>query len=87
MADKFENIRPALESPGEGILEVTPDDATDLGQVSRALYVGASGDIAVRMKDGSTGTLVGVSAGMILPLRVTRVLATGTTASSIIAVY
>ena len=87
MADQFENIRPALESPGEGILEVSPNDSVDLAQVSRALYIGGSGDVAVQMKDGSTGTLVGVPGGQVLPVRAVRVLATGTTATNIVAVF
>ncbi len=87
MADQFENIRPALESPAEGILAVTPDDNTDLSEVSRALYIGGTGDVAVQMKDGSTGTFVGVPGGIMLPLRASRVLATGTTATNILAVF
>lgn len=87
MADQFENIRPALESPCEGLLTVTPDDGADLAQVSRALYIGGAGDVAVTLKDGSTGTFSSAPAGMILPIRATRVLATGTTATNIIAMF
>ena len=87
MADKFENIRPALESPGEGLLTVTPDDGADLTQVSRALYIGGAGDLAVQMKDGSSGTFVGVYSGQLLPVRAARVLATGTTATNIVAIF
>jgi hypothetical protein len=87
MADDFDNIRPNLESPGEGLLSVTPDDDTDLGTVSRALYIGGTSDLAVRMKDGSEGTLLNVPAGAFLPLRVVRVMETGTTATGIVAVF
>ena len=87
MTDNFENIRPALESPAEGVLEVTPDDGTDLTVVSRALFIGVAGDIAVQAKDGSTATFSNLIAGFILPIRATRVLATGTTASGIVALF
>ena len=87
MADKFENIRPALESPAEGLLAVTPDDETDLAQVSRGLYIGGGGNVAVTMKDGSTGTFVGLDTAAIIPVRAVRVLATGTTATNILALF
>jgi hypothetical protein len=59
---------------------VTPSDTTDLEITVRALYVGGSGDVAVLMLGGQTVTFVGVAAGTILPICVTRVLATGTDA-------
>lgn len=87
MTDKFENMRSNLESPAEGAAEITPDDSTDLTQPSRALYVGTGGDVAVQMIDGTSATFAGVAGGSFLPLRVDRVLATGTTASGIVAIY
>ena len=87
MAAQFESILPALESPGEGLLTVTPDDGADLGQVSRALYIGGAGNVAVQMKDGSTGIFANVPGGMMLPVRAVRVLATGTSATNIVALF
>jgi len=73
--------------PGTGVVAVTPSDATDLTG-ARALYVGGTGDVAVRciFTSTSTVTFVAVPAGTILPLRVTRVMA-ATTATSIVAIY
>jgi hypothetical protein len=67
---------------------VTPNDGTDLVNTSRAIYVGVSGNIAVILdKDSSSVIFVGAQAGSVLPIRVKRVLATGTTATSLVALY
>ena len=74
-------------------LIVVPSNSTVL-QVTRGLYVGATGNIAVRMVDenpayggaGNTVTFSNVPVG-ILPVQVDQVLSTGTTASSILALY
>jgi len=53
---------------------------------TRGLYVGGAGDVAVTMaEDGNNVTFVGVLAGSILPVQVTKVLSTGTTATNIVA--
>lgn len=66
-------------------IAVTPSDTEELAHVSRALWVGGSGDIAVVTKEGDTITLAGVQAGALIPWMVRKVKATGTTATSIIA--
>ncbi len=67
---------------------VTPDDGTDLPRGCRALYVGGTGTVVLILdKDSASVTLVGVVAGSVLPIRVKRVFATGTTATSIVALY
>jgi ethanolamine utilization microcompartment shell protein EutS len=69
-------------NPASGIITVTPSDTTVLSSV-RALYIGGAGDVAVTMQDGSTGTLPNATAGSILPVQCTKVMATGTTATNI----
>jgi hypothetical protein len=64
---------------------VTPNDTTDIGTVSRGLYVGVAGNLAVNMS-GSGPIVIAVQAGF-HPLSVSRVLATGTTATGIVAVW
>jgi hypothetical protein len=66
---------------------VTPDDNASLTVISRALYVGGAGNLRILMAGGQTVTLAGITAGSLLPLRVDRVLATGTTATSIVAFW
>ena len=85
MADIFSGHSNGLSSPAALAAAVTPSDSTDLPTSSRALYVGTVGNVAVVTVGGSTVTLVGASGWM--PVRVARVLATGTTASDIVAVW
>ena len=84
MADPFENQAVPLSGPATDIVAVTPDDATDLADVAIGLYVGTGGDVAIDTWQGSTVT-VPVASWQILPVAVTRVRATGTTASQIFA--
>lgn len=65
---------------------VTPADGGSL-RPTRALYVGGAGNIKVDMALGSTVTFSGALAGTILPVQVTRVYSTGTTATNIVALY
>jgi len=66
---------------------VTPSDSTRL-VATRALYIGGAGNVTVEMAgDLQTVLFSGLTAGMVLPIRVLRVLATGTTATLITAMY
>jgi len=64
---------------------VTTSDSTVI-RTARSLYVGVSGDVAVRTAYGSTVTFKSAPIG-ILPVQVDKVLATGTTATNILALY
>lgn len=67
---------------------VTTSDATVFAQPTRALWIGAAGNIVVDMADGGSAvTFVGVQGGTLLPFQVTRVYATNTTATSIVALF
>lgn len=68
-----------------GAVVVTPSDSTVIN-TTRGLYVGTSGDIAVRMADGMSLTFPSVPVG-VFPIQVDQVKLTGTTASNIIALY
>lgn len=69
-----------------GAFAVTPNDSTDLTTPARALYVGGAGNIAlVCTRGGPTVSFVGVAAGTVLPVFTYRVLATGTSATNIVA--
>ncbi len=65
--------------------DVTKSDSTEFAE-TRGLYVGTTGDVAVRMAYGTDVTFKSVPVG-VLPVQVIRVLSTGTTASNIIALY
>ncbi len=72
--------------PHKKATAVTPSDATVIA-ATRAVYVGGAGALAVTMHNGTNATFAAVPAGTTLPISVTKVLSTGTTATSIVALY
>lgn len=85
--DFFERNAASLTSPAINAFSVTPNDSTDIVEVTRGLYVGVSGDVKVTTAAGDTVTFVGLAAGVMHPIRVTRVWSTGTTATDIIGLH
>lgn len=74
---------PAWESPATGASAVTVSDASaDANGPFKALYIGAAGNVKVTMVDTGDVTFVGVQAGSILPVAVSRVWSTGTTVAT-----
>jgi hypothetical protein len=51
------------------------------------LYVGTGGNVAIETIGGDSVTLTGVISGSFLPVMVSKVKSTGTTASDIIALW
>ena len=72
---------------------VTKSDTVDIPNTSErgcCLYIGdvsGGADVKVTMESGNVATFKGVTAGSFLPVLVTRVHATGTTADQILALY
>jgi hypothetical protein len=75
---------------------VTPSNSADIPSVSTqdgsgnngcVLYIGGDGDIKVTTAGGDTVTFIGLLAGTFFPVQVTRVWATDTTATDIIALW
>lgn len=83
VSDQFSDFQSSLSGPVEGGFDVIPADGSDLGQMTRGLMVSGGGDVAVTLKSGDQLTLPALTAGVIYPLRVARVWATGTTATGI----
>lgn len=81
-ADKFEDHTIGLESPPTDIEEIVPDDGTDLASVTRALNVATSGTVRATSLDGTVSSIF-IAAGVLFPIRVKRVWATGTSATEI----
>ena len=77
--------------PATNAKNVTPSDSTNFGFVTKGLYVGTAGDVSVEVvgEGDSTKTTVfaGVLGGTILPVQITRVNSTSTTASNMVALY
>ena len=71
--------------PGDAAA-VTPNDSTNLPQAS-VIYVGGAGNVKVTTAQGSDVTFANVNSGTVLPVQVIRVWSTGTSASSLTAIY
>lgn len=87
MTDRYLGLSADLLSPYVGGFAVTKSDSAVFPQPTRALYVGGVGDVAVTYLDGTTDVLKAVPTGTLLPVRVTQVLSTGTTATNISGLY
>lgn len=72
-------------SPAIQAFAVTKSDTTVFPRPTKALYVGGAGDVAVLLADDiSPVVFSAVPAGTFLPVRVSKVLSTGTTATLIL---
>lgn len=86
MADQFQEYASTIDGPHDNAAVVTPADGADLANASRALLVGVGGTVTVDMVGVGTNIALPLQAGY-SPCRVTRVYATGTTATGIVAVW
>ncbi len=84
MSDKFAFEYKGGDNPATDAFHVTPDDTIVFPQPTRAIYVGTGGDVSIELIGGGIVTLRGTLGGMIYPLRVQKILATGTTAADIV---
>ena len=87
MADPFEFNARTLDSPARHAFAVTPSDSVSFTTSCRALYIGNAGNVALVTVGGDEVTFVGLAAGSILPVATSRVDATGTTATNIVALW
>jgi hypothetical protein len=91
--DKSKQFAPSYQTPAGNALAVTPSDtgalsAAGLPVISRGIYVGGGGHINVVMAlNSATVVFSSVAGGSLLPIRVTRVQNSGTTATGIVAVW
>lgn len=83
--DQFAGAGHNILAPFADAAAVTPDDNADLTFATRGLMVGAAGDVAVQMlKTKAVVTLRALQPGTVYPIRVSRVMAAGTTATNIV---
>ncbi|MBV1867637.1 MAG: hypothetical protein KUG69_06995 [Marinosulfonomonas sp.] len=85
--DQFRDFPVTLTSPATNAMEAIPSDLDPLELVTRALYVGQTGNISVEMQSGQIVDFQNVQGGSILAIRTLKVRATGTTATGIIAMW
>ena len=69
------------------VTPITPSDTANLTKLTDAIYVGGAGDVAVVLQNGVAQTFAALAAGSVLPVAATRVNATATTASALLALY
>lgn len=70
----------AIDAPARRIQEVVPSDSTDLTYVSRAIFCGSGGNLVVLDMLGQEKIFTNLQAGQLLPIRVTRIRATSSSA-------
>lgn len=75
-----------MSSPVVDATAITPSDSQDLAETTMSLYVTTPGSLTVTLFGGSTVTYPNIAAGR-HPLCISRVFATGTTATGLIAEY
>jgi hypothetical protein len=84
--DHTANVKSKFKDSG---IDASPWDHTAdsiFTQVARAVVIGTAGNIKVTTLQGNIVTLVGVPAG-VLPLCVTKIFASGTTARDISVIF
>ena len=85
--DTFKHNTISLDSPAHHADAIVPDDQTDMAFTSRALFVGQGGDLTVHMVGKTEPITFRNLPVCLLPIRVDRVLATGTTVTDIVALW
>jgi hypothetical protein len=73
--------------PGERAFLITPSDSANLTYATRGLYVGIIGDVHVITAGGDDVTFIDMAAGVIHPVRIRQILASGTNAGELIGIY
>lgn len=84
ISDDFSSHTTGLTSPARAAVAITPSDGAPLADAVRAIYVGGGGALRVRMVSGDVVDFANAQGGMIYPLRVDQVMATGTSATGIV---
>lgn len=83
--DSFAHATDSLIAPARLAFAITPSDALDLDEVTKAIYVGTGGDIVLRAIDSDSDVILrNVVAGSVLAIRTAAVRATGTTAADLV---
>lgn len=77
--------------PGTSIVAVTASDTTDLTGARAFFYTGTGGNVAIKTVHGDSNvtavTITDCPANTIIPVQITRIMATNTTATQIYAIF
>jgi hypothetical protein len=89
--NKFSQSESSILAPYTRAVSVTPSDTTDLAEVPRAVNFlkggGGHASMTVILEGDSQSVTLYLSHASIYPIRPRRILATGTDATNIIALY
>ncbi len=85
--DKFSDYPTSLTAPARDATAISPSDTIDLTVLPRAVYVGLTGHVSVRMPGGQVIVFQNAQAGSFLPIRAQGINATGTTATGLVALW
>ncbi len=83
MTDRYADFQTGFDAPATHGFPIVPGD-TDLTETTRAIYVGLGGDIVATLASGATVSFRNVATSSVLPLRVKRITALGTTAANLV---
>lgn len=87
MSEKYQGRADDIAAPARGGFAITTSDSADLLAETRAIYVGSAGDLVAVLASGDEVSFVGLGGGTVLPVRVRRVKATGTSAGHLVGLY
>lgn len=85
--DAYSTLAPAPGAPARRAEAVTPHDANDLPCVAKALYLGQGGDLSLIPANGTAAVTLKAHGAGYVAVQTRRVLATGTTAQQIVALF
>ncbi|WMT89096.1 hypothetical protein [Pelagibacterium sp. H642] len=84
MTADFSGRASSASGPAGDFFAITPDDFNDLPQVTRAIYVGSAGNLAVVSAWGREVRFANVAGGTVLPVCAARIMASGTDAGDLV---
>lgn len=83
--NEFDSFADSPTSPADNAFAITPHASDELALITKAIYVGGTGDVALRTLAGAADVVFkNVPAGMILDVRARAVRTSGTTATFLI---
>jgi hypothetical protein len=88
--NRFSQADAAILSPYTRAVTITPNDNEDLVEIPRGVYASKGSShctVVVIMEGDDVSVSLDFARGEIMPIRVRRIYATGTDATSIVALY
>ena len=70
-------------TPAQNVAVASFSDTVDFAVIPRAIMLGTAGNLKVNTQGGQTGVTLALPAGIMIPVRVTRIYATGSDAVTV----